>query len=413
MRSSVILSVPSECDTQAARSGPMKAIILLAALTSVLSAGTIYSITGLGSLGGSSAVGYKINNSGTVAGWAQTASGDQHGFLANGAGIQDLSPLFGSDTFANGINTSGVIVGTSYVNGQAHGTVWAGSGSTDLGAGSFAIGINDADVIIGGNGHAFVLANGAYQDLGVLQVGGWSSASGINQSGTVVGDASVGSGFHGFIWTAGTGMLPVGDLGGGTSHATGINNDGAVVGTATLASGYEHAFLAIGAKITDLGTLGGGSSFAYSINESGAVVGYSWLTSGQHPHAFVYSNGIMLDLNSLLASGSGWELTEAYGINDAGQIVGSGLFNGQVSAFRLDPTSAAIQGASAVPEAGTTMLVAIGLGLLIIARGQHVILKLLPQRALVKFSNAGLGHGLQKHDVVRQPPLGYTLREKL
>lgn len=390
----------------------MKAIIFLAAFTSVLSAGTIYSITGLGSLGGSS-VGYKINNSGTVAGWAQTPSGDQHAFVANGAGLQDLSPLFGSDTFASGVNASGVIVGTSYVNGQAHGTVWSGSGSADLGAGIFATGINDAGVVIGGNGHAFVFANGVYQDLGVLQAGGWSSASGINQNGSVVGDASVGSGFHGFIWTAGTGMLAVGDLGGGNSHATGINNSGAVVGTATLASGYEHAFLAIGASMTDLGTLGGGSSFAYSINTSGTVVGYSWLASGQNPHAFVYANGSMLDLNSLLASGSGWELTEAYGINDAGQITGSGLFNGQVSAFRLDPNSSTIQGVAAVPEAGTTMLVAIGLALLIIGRRQHVVLKLLPQRALVKFPYARLGHGLQKNYVVGQPPLGDAFREKL
>jgi probable HAF family extracellular repeat protein len=352
----------------------MKAIILLATFTSVLSAGTIYSITGLGSLGGSSAVGYKINNSGTVAGWAQTASGDQHSFVANGGGIQDLSPLLGSDAVASGINASGVVVGTSYVNGQAHGTIWTASGSTDLGAGIFATGVNDAGVIIGGNGHAFLFSNGAYQDLGVLQAGGWSSASGINQSGAVVGDASVGSGFHGFKWTTAAGMLPVGDLGGANSHASGVNNAGAVVGTATLASGYEHAFLAIGAGVTDLGTLGGGSSYAYSINDSGTVVGYSWLASGQDPHAFVYANGIMLDLNSLLSSGSGWELTEAYGINDAGQITGSGLFHGQVSAFRLDPNRAdpntadpnksAIQASSAVPEAGTTTLVAIGLGLL-------------------------------------------------
>jgi len=347
----------------------MKAIFLFATLTSVLSAGTIYSVTELGSLGGSSAFGYKINNSGKVAGWAQTGAGDQHAFVASGAGIQDLSPLFGSDTFASGINASGVIVGTSYVGGQAHGTIWTGSGSTDLGAGIFATGINDAGVIIGGNGHAFVLANGIYQDLGVLQVGGWSSASGINHDGAVVGDASVGSGFHGFIWTAGTGMLPVGDLGGGNSHATGVNNTGAVVGTATLASGYEHAFLAFGALMTDLGTLGGGSSFAYSINDGGTVVGYSWLAGRANPHAFVYSNGIMLDLNSLLANGSGWELTEAYGINDAGQIVGSGLFNGRVSAFRLDPNGSAIQGASAVPEPGTTALVLIGFCLLISRTG--------------------------------------------
>jgi len=344
----------------------MKAIILLATFSSIVSAGTIYSITGLGSLGGASAVGYKINNSGTVAGWAQTASSDRHAFVATGVGVQDLSPLFGSDTFANGINASGVIVGTSYVNGQAHGTIWNGAGSTDLGAGIFVTGINDAGVVVGGNSHAFSFANGAYRDLGVLQAGGWSSASGINQNGAVVGDAGVGSGFRGFIWTAGTGMQPIGDLGGGTSHATGINNSGAVVGSASLANGYEHAFLAMGGALTDLGTLGGGSSFAYSINNGGSVVGYSWLASGQNTHAFIYQNGFMLDLNSLLPSGSGWELTEAYGINDAGQVTGSGLFNGQVSAFRLDPDHGAIQSSSAVPDPGTTSLVSIGLGLLIV-----------------------------------------------
>src|SRR5258707_13857838 len=155
----------------------MKAIILLATFTSVLSAGTIYSVTNLGSLGGSSAVGFKINNSGTVAGWAQTASGDQHAFVAGSAGLQDLSPSFGSDTFASGINASGVIAGTSYENGQAHGTIWTASGSADLGPGIFATGINNAGVVIGGNGHAFPLAHGDYPDLGVLQAGGRGSSS--------------------------------------------------------------------------------------------------------------------------------------------------------------------------------------------------------------------------------------------
>src|SRR5258708_4209127 len=141
----------------------MKTIILLAAFTSALSAGTIYTVTDLGSLGGSSAVGFKINNSGTVAGWAQTASGDQHAFVANGAGLQDLSPSFGSDTFASGINAYGVIAGTSYENGQAHGTIWTASGSSDLGPGIFATGINNAGVVIGGNGHAFLLSHGDYR----------------------------------------------------------------------------------------------------------------------------------------------------------------------------------------------------------------------------------------------------------
>jgi probable HAF family extracellular repeat protein len=88
--------------------------------------------------------------------------------------------------------------------------------------------------------------------------------------------------------------------------------------------------------MTDLGTLGG-SSYAYGINDSGTIVGYSWTPNGDHPHAFVYLNGVMIDLNSLIPSGAGWELLEAYGINNTGQIVGEGLWNGQAHAFRLDP----------------------------------------------------------------------------
>jgi len=45
----------------------------------------------------------------------------------------------------------------------------------------------------------------------------------------------------------------------------------------------------------------------------------------------------MKDLNRLIPSGSGWVLSEATGINDAGQIVGSGTVHGQQHAFLLNP----------------------------------------------------------------------------
>lgn len=345
----------------------MKAIGLLLAFVITLRASPSYSVNDLGTLGSSSAIGFKINDSGTVVGWVETIYGYPQAFQsANGGSLQTLAALSASDSFAMGINSAGVIAGSAYVDGQPHGVIWNGSGTTDLGAGIYATGINDPGVVVGGNGHAFVLANGVYQDLGVLTGGDWSSAYGINNSGTVVGYSSLTSGnFGAFVWTAQSGMQQLGTFGGLNSYATAINNSGEVIGYASLSSGYEHAFSAVGTVMTDLGTLGG-SSFAYGINDSGAIVGYSWPTNGDNPDAFLYLNGMMIDLNSLIPSGSGWHLLEAYGINDAGQIVGEGLLNGQSHAFLLDPalvphTLSFTFATASVPEPGNAWLAAIGL----------------------------------------------------
>jgi len=349
----------------------MKAIGLLLAFFITLRASPIYSVNDLGTLGSSSAIGFKINNSGTAIGWAESIYGYSQAFQsANGGPLQTLAPLSASDSFAMGINSAGVIAGTAYVDGQPHGVLWNGNATTDLGAGIYATGINDPGVVVGGNGHAFVLANGVYQDLGVLPGGNWSSAYGINNSGTVVGYGSLASGnFGAFVWTPQSGMQQLGTFGGPNSYATGLNNNGEVIGYASLSSGYEHAFSAVGAVMTDLGTLGG-SSFAYGINDSGEIVGYSWPTGGENTHAFLYVNGMMIDLNSLIPSGSGWQLLEAYGVNNTGQIVGEGLLNGQYHAFLLDPalvphtlafspTLGSVM--EPVPEPGNAWLAAFGL----------------------------------------------------
>ena len=43
-----------------------------------------------------------------------------------------------------------------------------------------------------------------------------------------------------------------------------------------------------------------------------------------------YQDGEILDLNDLLPADSGWWLSTAYGVNDAGQIVGSGCLFGRL-----------------------------------------------------------------------------------
>jgi hypothetical protein len=45
----------------------------------------------------------------------------------------------------------------------------------------------------------------------------------------------------------------------------------------------------------------------------------------------------MVDLNTLIAPLSGWELLDASAINDAGQITGQGLIGGEYHAYLLTP----------------------------------------------------------------------------
>lgn len=336
----------------------MKTFILCTILgASLLRSSTIYSVVDLGSFGGDSSVAYRINNAGTVVGWSSTLLADTHAFNTSAGSVQDLNQPGSSNSYAYGINGSGQIAGTSYIDGVNHGSVWSGSGITDLGAGTFAMSINSSGQVAGSNGHAFVYENGTFTDLGMLPGGDFASAYAINDGGMVAGYGNISDKtFRAFTWTAANGLQVLGTLGGNDSYAIAINNQGQVAGHSTGADGYVHAFIDTGGVLTDLGTLGG-NSYAYGINDFGVVVGYSGAD------AVLYSGGNARDLNSMIGSASGWQLQQAYGINDAGQIVGSGVFQGQSHAFLLNPGQPNGPN-SAVPEPGTGMLLAPGVALL-------------------------------------------------
>jgi probable HAF family extracellular repeat protein len=326
----------------------VKTIGFLLMLAVFAAASPIYTVAGLGGLPGGTSTGYAINSSGTVAGWAENASGNQQAFVSTPNGLEALTSGT-SGSYAYGINNSGTVVGTTYINGQAYGTIWNGSNTTQLGAGSYAMAINSSGEVVGGNGQAFTEANGPVQSLATQPGVDWSAAYGINDAGTVVGDGQLTNGtFRGIVWSPNGSMILLGTFGGANSQATGVNNSGEVVGFASLANGYQNAFSMIDALMIDLGTLGG-SSYAYGVNESGEVVGYSYLADGDQ-HAFLYDDGAMLDLNSLIPGNSGWDLLAAYGINDAGQITGVGLYDGQLTAFLLTDPPAGPLDPSPVPE---------------------------------------------------------------
>jgi probable HAF family extracellular repeat protein len=127
-----------------------------------------------------------------------------------------------------------------------------------------------------------------------------------------------------------------------------------------MLGGYLNAFLWTGSSLTNLGTLGGTASSGYGVNDAGWVVGSSLTTGNTTTDGFLYSNGTMTDLNSLLPIGSGWTITDATAINDAGDILAIGQADGQDWAVELTPGQSAISSA-AVPEPGAVALVALGL----------------------------------------------------
>jgi probable HAF family extracellular repeat protein len=81
--------------------------------------------------------------------------------------------------------------------------------------------------------------------------------------------------------------------------------------------------------------LGGLNAHAQAINNSGEIVGVSQIADGD-ANAFIDTNGLMSDLNSLVSLSGGVYLEEATGINDLGQIVADGSNN---QAYLLTPVA--------------------------------------------------------------------------
>jgi probable HAF family extracellular repeat protein len=76
------------------------------------------------------------------------------------------------------------------------------------------------------------------------------------------------------------------------------------------------------------------NNVAHDINDSGQIVGWS---AGR---AYIYEDGVVTDLNTLIPAGSGLTLYAATGINNAGQIVGYAFGGGRSHAFLLTPVPA-------------------------------------------------------------------------
>lgn len=229
-------------------------------------------MTALPTLGGNNGFAADVNNEGQVVGWAENTVHDptcvspqvlQFEAVTWGPAkgeIHELHPLRGDpDGAATAINDRGQVVGIS--------------GTCDVAVGAFSA------------RHALLWENGTVTNLGSLGGAGWNTPLGINNKDQIVGfsdlpgDVSGGvltPNFHAFLWTR------------------------------------EHG-------MQDLGTLPGDSlSEATGINDHGQIVGVSFPSS----HAFLWQDGVMTDLNTLIPSGSPLSLISTGGINDRGEITG-------------------------------------------------------------------------------------------
>ncbi len=99
-----------------------------------------------------------------------------------------------------------------------------------------------------------------------------------------------------------------------------INNAGQVGGTAY--SSGQQAVLYDHGNLINLGSMGKTNSYPVDINDDGQIVGYAY-NSGSDYRAFLYSDGEIKDLNSLINPDSGLTLNEADGITNQGVIVGT------------------------------------------------------------------------------------------
>jgi probable HAF family extracellular repeat protein len=261
----------------------------------------------LGTLGGTVSSATDISDTGHVTGFSHISAGsiDYRAFLVpNGGSMIDLGTLGGSTSSGTTVNNSGEVAGDSVLPG------------------------NTAN-------HAFLYKGGVMIDLGTLG-GSYSSAYGLSENGRVTGESSTAGDaeFHAFLADE-SGMIDLGTLGGTYSTGFAINDLDEVIGDSFLAGDVDyHGFIYRNGTIQDLGSLGGGFSSVWAVNNLSQVVGVS-STPAQEMRAFLWDNGAIVDLNTLLPANSGWELSDAFYINDQSQIAGEGLFHGQPASFLL------------------------------------------------------------------------------
>ena len=344
---------------------------------------TAYSFSVLPTQGLSSYEALRMNDKGQVVGTIRTLDQPNRSVAAiwDAAGVTPLPSVAGSSgSEAYGMNNFGQVVGRAIVGGPYVPVLWSGGTGRRLdmgtGSGGFANAINDAGTIvgelyfgdpgftIGPRPASWSAATGARTDLLPLPLNGHrdASASAINQAGVIAGVNGSRGSSH-----SPPSVVPMTWSGGPRSYGSDyrrdtavydINEQGVYVGGSGSTDSLERpptAFMGSvdGGAPQELGSLLWRST-ARAVNNAGVIVGSSRSLGLAESLATLWRDGQMVDMNGLLDpvfAASGWTLTGANDINEAGLVLADARhFSGDRGLFILTP----------VPEPTTFALMLLG-----------------------------------------------------
>jgi probable HAF family extracellular repeat protein len=367
-----------------------------------------YTATDLGTLGGTFSFAQGLNHKGWVVGFS-TLPGDtnQHAFLWREGMMTDLGTLGGLNSglgfWGEKPNERGQIAGATQTSAldplgeDFCGTVsdfgptgkficlpfvWQNGVMTSLptlgGNNGVANSINNRDQVAGAAENAtppdpscvglsrpkpVLWEEGVIQELPTFPGDLFGGVDAINDNGQATGisvNNCIPSVSHALVWQNGR-LIDLGNLGGNFfDEGADINNQGQVVGFSSLPGDTTfHAFLWTEDNgMQDVGTLpGDAASFAPGINDKGQVVGTSCADpSCMSSRAFLWQNGMMTDLNTLIPTSSPLFLLEAFKINARGQIVGLAFdtSTGEFHAFLATPSNEDVASAASVAQRQTS-----------------------------------------------------------
>jgi len=263
-------------------------------------------------LSGKEAAALDISNENAIGGWSRSRNGVQAGcyWVPNGSGYF---------TFVNGDSTQEAVAVTDGRLAVGPGTHWS----------------NGWQPMTWVSGIAFNLMYNWKATVNLPQLPEPHPRD-MNFYGLICGSLDTNAGERAYLRAGETvNKLPIPD--GWRSSAQGMNDAGSVVGHLWKANGaMQPAFWHTRWSLFTYLSLGMSRGSLRAVNIHSHAVGWEEDSMGKR-HAILFRPGSQaIDLNRAHQDPD-WYLTEAYDINDVGQIVGGGLYRGHPAFFQLDP----------------------------------------------------------------------------